>query len=60
MRVYVGGLHPNVERAELQREFQKFGSLADVWVARNPPGFAFLEFDDPHDAEVDFLFFFSL
>jgi RNA recognition motif-containing protein len=22
-----------------------------VWVARRPPGFAFLEFEDPRDAE---------
>jgi len=22
-----------------------------VWVARNPPGFAFVEFEDPRDAE---------
>jgi arginine/serine-rich splicing factor 7 len=51
MRVYVGNLNPNVDRAEVQREFQRFGGLADVWVARNPPGFAFLEFDDDHDAQ---------
>jgi arginine/serine-rich splicing factor 7 len=52
MRVYVGGLSNHTEKAEVEREFKKFGSLRDVWVARNPPGFAFLEFDDPRDAEV--------
>uniref|UniRef100_A0AAV2M7M3 RRM domain-containing protein n=1 Tax=Knipowitschia caucasica TaxID=637954 RepID=A0AAV2M7M3_KNICA len=25
-------------------------SIASVWVARNPPGFAFVEFEDPRDA----------
>eukprot|EP00042_Codosiga_hollandica_P030066 m.170867 g.170867 ORF g.170867 m.170867 type:complete len:206 (+) comp53261_c0_seq19:148-765(+) len=51
MRVYVGGLSGSVDRSEVQREFQRFGTLADVWVARNPPGFAFLEFEDDHDAQ---------
>ncbi len=52
MKVYVGGLNNSVDKTELQREFQRFGSLTDVWVARNPPGFAFLEFEDTRDAEV--------
>ena len=38
-------------KSELEREFAKFGSVKDVWVARNPPGFAFVEFDDYRDAE---------
>ncbi|CAB4055797.1 CPD [Lepeophtheirus salmonis] len=28
-----------------------YGPLKNVWVARNPPGFAFVEFEDPRDAE---------
>ncbi len=52
MRVYVGGLSSSTEKAEVEREFKKFGSLRDVWVARNPPGFAFLEFEDQRDADV--------
>ena len=35
----------------LDAEFCKFGSLRSVWVARKPPGFAFIEFQDPRDAE---------
>ncbi|PIK43582.1 Serine/arginine-rich splicing factor 7 [Apostichopus japonicus] len=31
-------------------EFEKFGTLRNVWVARNPPGFAFVEFKDHNDA----------
>jgi hypothetical protein len=54
-RVYLGNLNPNVDKSEVQREFQKFGALADVWVARNPPGFSFLEFEDARDAEVPFV-----
>lgn len=50
-RVYVGKLGNNGSRRELEREFEKFGPLRDVWVARNPPGFAFILFEDPRDAE---------
>lgn len=51
-RVYVGGLPPSVEKAELEREFGKFGKLNSVWVAYNPPGFAFIEFLSRTDAEA--------
>ena len=50
-KVYVGNLGSNGSKAELEREFERFGRLHDVWVARNPPGFAFVEFDDQRDAE---------
>lgn len=50
-RVYVGNLGSNGIKSELEREFSKFGAVRDVWVARNPPGFAFVEFDDHRDAE---------
>jgi len=29
----------------------KFGRIRKIWVARRPPGFAFVEFDDHRDAE---------
>lgn len=50
-RVYVGNLGNNGSRREIEREFQKYGPLRDVWVARNPPGFAFVLFEDSRDAE---------
>lgn len=50
-KVYVGGLGENGKKEELEKAFEKFGPLRDVWVARNPPGFAFIEFDDLRDAE---------
>ena len=50
-RVYVGNLGKNGSRREIEREFEKFGPLRDVWVARNPPGFAFVLFEDSRDAE---------
>ncbi|AEE30440.1 Serine/arginine-rich splicing factor RSZ21 [Arabidopsis thaliana] len=49
-RVYVGNLDPRVTERELEDEFKAFGVLRNVWVARRPPGYAFLEFDDERDA----------
>ncbi|XP_054714381.1 RNA-binding protein Rsf1-like [Uloborus diversus] len=48
--VYVGGLSEDVQKEDLEREFGKYGTLTKVWVARNPPGFAFIEFEDDQDA----------
>ena len=50
-KVYVGGLGQEGRKEEIEKEFEKFGPLHDVWVARNPPGFAFVEFEDLRDAE---------
>lgn len=49
-KVYVGNLGHNGQKDELEREFSYYGRLRNVWVARNPPGFAFVEFEDPRDA----------
>jgi len=50
-KVYVGNLGNNGSKSELERVFQYYGTLKNVWVARNPPGFAFVEFEDQRDAE---------
>lgn len=50
-KVYVGDLPNDASEVELEREFERFGKLRNVWVARNPPGFAFIEFEDPRDAD---------
>ncbi|XP_038051329.1 serine/arginine-rich splicing factor 3-like isoform X1 [Patiria miniata] len=50
-KVYVGNLGDSAGRRELENAFMKFGPLKNVWVARNPSGFAFVEFEDPRDAE---------
>ncbi|XP_038713821.1 serine/arginine-rich splicing factor RSZ21-like isoform X4 [Tripterygium wilfordii] len=49
-RVYVGNVDPRVTERELEDEFRMFGVLRSVWVARRPPGYAFVEFDDRRDA----------
>ncbi|XP_042212420.1 RNA-binding protein 1-like [Homarus americanus] len=50
-KVYVGNLGNTRAKHELESAFSKYGPLVNVWVARNPPGFAFVEFEDPRDAE---------
>ncbi|KAI5077199.1 hypothetical protein GOP47_0007023 [Adiantum capillus-veneris] len=49
-RVYVGNLEPRTSERELEDEFRVYGVLRSVWVARKPPGYAFVEFDDKRDA----------
>ncbi|XP_011314348.1 probable splicing factor, arginine/serine-rich 6 [Fopius arisanus] len=50
-KVYVGDLGSSASKHEIENVFSKYGPLRNVWVARNPPGFAFVEFEDPRDAE---------
>ncbi|KAH7373185.1 hypothetical protein KP509_17G043100 [Ceratopteris richardii] len=49
-RVYVGSIDPRTTERELEDEFRVFGVLRSVWVARRPPGYAFVDFDDKRDA----------
>ncbi|GBO98332.1 RNA-binding protein Rsf1 [Eumeta japonica] len=50
-KVYVGGLIEGIKKEDLEREFDKYGKLNSVWVALNPPGFAFIEFENSQEAE---------
>ncbi|TKC46054.1 hypothetical protein EI555_002904 [Monodon monoceros] len=50
-KVYAGNLGTGAGKGELERAFSYYGPLRTVWIARNPPGFAFVEFEDPRDAE---------
>lgn len=38
-------------RSQLEEVFNRYGRLRKVWVARKPPGFAFIHFEDVRDAE---------
>ncbi|XP_030856426.1 serine/arginine-rich splicing factor 7 isoform X1 [Strongylocentrotus purpuratus] len=49
-KVYVGNLGESASKSELEKEFGRFGPLKSVWIARNPAGFAFVEYEDPRDA----------
>lgn len=50
-KVYIGGLSEDANRYDLEDAFTKFGPVKNVWVARRPPGFAFVEMEDARDAE---------
>jgi len=51
-KIYVGGLRDDANsRYDLEDAFAKYGPVRNVWVARRPPGFAFVEMEDPRDAE---------
>ncbi|CAF0881045.1 unnamed protein product [Rotaria sp. Silwood1] len=50
-RVHVSDLAVGVSRKEIERAFGKCGSINEVWVATNPPCFAFINFKHRSDAE---------
>lgn len=50
-KIYVGDLARDTNEKDIERAFSYYGRLRSVWVARNPAGFAFVEFEDPRDAD---------
>ncbi|XP_063990653.1 serine/arginine-rich splicing factor 7-like isoform X1 [Diachasmimorpha longicaudata] len=50
-KIYVGDLGSSATKQDLEDAFSYYGPLRNVWVARNPPGFAFVEFEDARDAD---------
>lgn len=51
-KVYVGGLGATPPRAcDLEWEFAWYGKITNCWLARSPPGFGYIEFEDPTDAK---------
>lgn len=49
--IHIGNLHYDTNKADLDYEFKRYGRINSMWIARSPPGFAFIEFDDARDAE---------
>lgn len=49
-RIYVGGINDSVTREHLEDLFGKYGKTEHVWVAFNPPGFAFVNFETEQSA----------
>lgn len=50
-RIYFGNLDTTLTQQDVETECARFGKVSSCWVARNPPGFAFVEFADVRDAE---------
>eukprot|EP00514_Thraustochytrium_sp_LLF1b_P013359 CAMPEP_0184543410 /NCGR_PEP_ID=MMETSP0199_2-20130426/2916_1 /TAXON_ID=1112570 /ORGANISM="Thraustochytrium sp., Strain LLF1b" /LENGTH=274 /DNA_ID=CAMNT_0026937443 /DNA_START=92 /DNA_END=916 /DNA_ORIENTATION=- len=50
-KIYVGNLPYDTNERDLDDAFYRYGKIMSVWVARSPPGYGFVEFDHPLDAE---------
>ena len=50
-KVFVGGLKDCGTEKQLKQIFEKFGQVRTVWMAHNPPGFAFIDYYDERDAK---------
>ena len=44
-KVYIGNLitHRAPDKKEIEHQFSYYGPLKNVWIARNPPGFGYIE-----------------
>ena len=51
-RLWVGGFDRYIEKSELTEVFQEYGPVTDVWVACDPPGYAFVEFETDEQAQA--------
>ncbi|CAH2071962.1 unnamed protein product [Thlaspi arvense] len=51
--IYVGNLPGDIREREVEDLFSKYGPVAqiDLKIPPRPPGYAFVEFEDPRDAE---------
>jgi len=50
-RLHIGDLGIDCSRKEIEHAFEKFGPLVEVWLARNPPCFAFVVYRHKEDAD---------
>jgi len=49
-RLYLGSLPLTMDRDAVEQEFKVYGPVQNVWIAKNPPGFGFVEMDNERDA----------
>ena len=50
-RIHIADLAVDCSQKELERHFGKFGEYRELWLARNPPCFAFCCYKHRSDAE---------
>lgn len=50
-KVYIGGLSHETEKADIEAFVRGFSPSQQIWIARNPPGFAFVTFSTPEAAQ---------
>lgn len=49
-KLYLGQLRPDITQREIEDAFAKFGPIDNLWIARKPPGFAYLTYAEEKDA----------
>jgi RNA recognition motif-containing protein len=49
--VFVGGLDATTERRDIEDTFGQYGTMSSIWIAKKPPGFGFVCYEDARDAE---------
>lgn len=49
-RIHVADLTESVTQHDVEKTFGRFGEIAEVWMAKNPPCFAFVVYKDKEDA----------
>jgi len=50
VKVFLGNLSERTEKVDIEDFFRNAGRINKIWIARQPPGFGFVVFDDPRDA----------
>ena len=55
-RLYIAGLGPDPDRRKVEKEFQYYGELDEVWLSKRPFGYAFIEYIRSRDGEFVCLF----
>jgi len=56
-KIFLGNLSDRTEKRDVEDFLRGAGRINSVWLARSPPGFGFVVFDDPRDASdavIDF------
>jgi len=49
-RVHIADLTEKVTKSDIEKAFGKYGEVEEVWMAKNPPCFAFVVFKNKEDA----------
>jgi hypothetical protein len=44
-KVWIGNLGNEGTKLEIEDAFSEIGTVKNIWLAKNPPGFAFVEMD---------------
>lgn len=50
-KIYVSGLHDNVEKKDLEKTFKSFGRVVDVTIIKKLSSIAFITFENEEDAK---------